>query len=119
MAAIYIEPPVDEAATERQRLRRQVELRRATLAGACARLARTIEPEGCGGSRAPLFALGGVDDDALPDEPLLAVCRLVRGESGIPVILETSSGDFPSYELARNMYKPYPCGLVIHAVIDG
>ena len=23
------------------------------------------------------------------------------------------------YELARNMYKPYPCGLVIHAVIDG
>jgi len=24
-----------------------------------------------------------------------------------------------SYELSRNMYKPYPCGLVIHAVIDG
>jgi len=23
------------------------------------------------------------------------------------------------YELSRNMYKPYPCGLVIHAVIDG
>jgi 2-methylcitrate dehydratase PrpD len=23
------------------------------------------------------------------------------------------------FELARNMYKPYPCGLVIHAVIDG
>lgn len=23
------------------------------------------------------------------------------------------------YELAYNMYKPYPCGLVIHAVIDG
>jgi 2-methylcitrate dehydratase PrpD len=23
------------------------------------------------------------------------------------------------FELAYNMYKPYPCGLVIHAVIDG
>ena len=23
------------------------------------------------------------------------------------------------FELARNMYKPYPCGLVVHAVIDG
>lgn len=23
------------------------------------------------------------------------------------------------FELTRNMYKPYPCGLVIHAVIDG
>ena len=80
MAAIYIEPRADDAGTERQRLRRQVELRHATLAGACARLARTIEPEGCGGSRAPLLALSGVDDDALPDEPLLAVCRLVGRE---------------------------------------
>ena len=24
-----------------------------------------------------------------------------------------------SYELARNMYKPYACGLVVHAAIDG
>ena len=24
-----------------------------------------------------------------------------------------------SFELSRNMYKPYPCGLVVHAVIDG
>ena len=23
------------------------------------------------------------------------------------------------FELSRNMYKPYPCGLVVHAVIDG
>ena len=24
-----------------------------------------------------------------------------------------------TFELSRNMYKPYPCGLVVHAVIDG
>lgn len=32
------------------------------------------------------------------------------------LITEGLGGDF---ELSRNMYKPYPCGLVVHAVIDG
>jgi 2-methylcitrate dehydratase PrpD len=34
-----------------------------------------------------------------------------------PEVITRGLGD--SHELARNMYKPYPCGLVIHAVIDG
>ena len=34
-----------------------------------------------------------------------------------PSILTDNLGS--SFELTRNMYKPYPCGLVVHAVIDG
>ncbi|MCC7079487.1 MAG: MmgE/PrpD family protein [Burkholderiales bacterium] len=52
--------------------------------------------------------------------------RGIEGERGFahvmstrfdPRILTEALGR--RYELARNMYKPYPCGLVIHAVIDG
>jgi 2-methylcitrate dehydratase PrpD len=34
-----------------------------------------------------------------------------------PAILTEKLGE--TFELSRNMYKPYPCGLVVHAVIDG
>ena len=34
-----------------------------------------------------------------------------------PAIITAGLGEH--YELSRNMYKPYPCGLVVHAVIDG
>jgi 2-methylcitrate dehydratase PrpD len=34
-----------------------------------------------------------------------------------PAIITDGLGEH--FELARNMYKPYPCGLVIHAAIDG
>ncbi len=34
-----------------------------------------------------------------------------------PAILTEGLGEH--FELSRNMYKPYPCGLVVHAVIDG
>lgn len=34
-----------------------------------------------------------------------------------PAVITTDLGR--RFELASNMYKPYPCGLVIHAVIDG
>ena len=34
-----------------------------------------------------------------------------------PAIITAGLGEH--FELSRNMYKPYPCGLVVHAVIDG
>ena len=34
-----------------------------------------------------------------------------------PAIITEGLGEH--FELSRNMYKPYPCGLVVHAVIDG
>ena len=34
-----------------------------------------------------------------------------------PAIITTGLG--AHFELSENMYKPYPCGLVVHAVIDG
>lgn len=34
-----------------------------------------------------------------------------------PSVITDALGE--RFELARNMYKPYPCGLVIHAAIDG
>ena len=34
-----------------------------------------------------------------------------------PSIITERLGE--TFELSRNMYKPYPCGLVVHAVIDG
>ena len=34
-----------------------------------------------------------------------------------PDVITTGLGE--QFELSRNMYKPYPCGLVVHAVIDG
>lgn len=34
-----------------------------------------------------------------------------------PAVITAGLGEH--FELSRNMYKPYPCGLVVHAVIDG
>ncbi|MES2561878.1 MAG: MmgE/PrpD family protein, partial [Pseudomonadota bacterium] len=34
-----------------------------------------------------------------------------------PTVITDGLGEH--FELSRNMYKPYPCGLVVHAVIDG
>lgn len=34
-----------------------------------------------------------------------------------PTLITEGLGE--RFELSRNMYKPYPCGLVVHAVIDG
>lgn len=34
-----------------------------------------------------------------------------------PAVITEGLGEH--FELSRNMYKPYPCGLVVHAVIDG
>jgi 2-methylcitrate dehydratase PrpD len=34
-----------------------------------------------------------------------------------PTVITEALGE--RFELGRNMYKPYPCGLVIHAAIDG
>jgi len=74
------------AAAERGRLRRREELRRATLAGACARLARTIEMDGSGATSALSHRGTSIaDDDGQPDSPLLAACRLVGAELGITV----------------------------------
>lgn len=85
-AACGAELPRCDSATiveERRRLRRREELRRATLASACARLARTVD---LGGGRtsqtASLSDASGADDGAL-DDPLFEACRMVCGELGI------------------------------------
>jgi ATP-binding cassette subfamily C protein len=82
------------AAAERLRLRRREELRRAALAGACTRLARTIELGGIGA--APPLSLRGTsmaDDDDLADDPLLVACRLVAGELDIAIRRPPRSSD--------------------------
>lgn len=39
--------------------------------------------------------------------------------SGRPMDLEVLTGELGSrWELARNTYKPYPCGIVMHSVVD-
>lgn len=35
-----------------------------------------------------------------------------------PIIAEMTDGLGERWEIARNTYKPYPCGIVMHAVID-
>jgi len=89
-------PDGDTAARDhagRLRLRRREELRRATLAGACARLARTIEVGAAGPVPAP--SPGGApdtDDADQVDDPLLKVCRLVGRELGVAIRRPTNSG---------------------------
>jgi ATP-binding cassette subfamily C protein len=73
------------AATGRQRLRRREELRRATLAGACARLAQTIEMEGSGATSPSAFSRTSLVDDDHPDDPLTSACRLVADDMGIAI----------------------------------
>jgi ATP-binding cassette subfamily C protein len=76
------------ALDERRRLRRREELRRATLAGACNRLARTIDA-GKNAAAAPsaLRATSATDDfDAAADGPLLVACRIVGAELDITIV---------------------------------
>ena len=66
---------------ERERLRRRTELRRATLAGACARLAETVGMDDRGWRSSPRATGGGaVAEDGLQDGPLLTVCRMVGSD---------------------------------------
>lgn len=41
-----------------------------------------------------------------------------RGMGDVPVIAEMTDGLGERWEVARNTYKPYPCGIVMHSVID-
>ncbi|HEU4586886.1 MAG TPA: NHLP bacteriocin export ABC transporter permease/ATPase subunit [Gemmatimonadaceae bacterium] len=76
----------------RRRLHRREELRRATLAAACSRLARTIDSVGGAAGATAASApratplVGDVGVDTAADGPLLAACRVVGAELGIAIV---------------------------------
>jgi 2-methylcitrate dehydratase PrpD len=41
-----------------------------------------------------------------------------RAMGDIPVVAKVTDGIGEEWELLKNTYKPYPCGIVMHAVID-
>jgi 2-methylcitrate dehydratase PrpD len=53
-----------------------------------------------------------------PDEPLAAESGFCGSFSAGPHLDYLTSNLGRSYELAANTFKPYPCGVVIHPVID-
>jgi ATP-binding cassette subfamily C protein len=85
--------PSSREAAERGRLRRRAELRRATLASACARLARAID---VGNTTAATSLLRDprIADDGLEEDPLLAACRQVGEELNIAIRRPPSPGSF-------------------------
>jgi ATP-binding cassette subfamily C protein len=80
--------PSAPALDERRRLHRREELRRATLAGACNRLARTIDADGSTTAAASALRVASPGDDAddAAGDPLLAACRMVGAELGIAIV---------------------------------
>src|SRR3989442_12261037 len=71
----------------------------------------------------------GVQTCALPiflaESNFSASERAIEGERGFahvlgekPNLSAITSGLGESWELSRNAYKPYPCGVVVHPVID-
>ena len=70
---------------DRLRLRRRVALRRATLGGACARLAETVGADGRESSELETSSTAALEGDALATDMLLTVCRLVGRELDIVI----------------------------------
>jgi len=71
-------------------------------------------------------ARNGMAAALLAAQDFTSADRGIEGERGFAHVMSTRfdpriiTHDLGQrFELARNMYKPYPCGLVIHAVIDG
>lgn len=64
---------------------------------------------------AALAAQAGISGPDMPLEGLRAFCN-VMGEN--PDFSAITEGLGQRWETLRNTYKPYPCGIVLHAVID-
>ena len=68
----------------------------------------------CGVNSALLAQAGMIG----PDEPLVAEHGFCGSFSAAPHLDYLTAGLGRDYELAANTFKPYPCGVVIHPVID-
>ena len=69
-----------------------------------------------GGMTAALLAASGFTSSERAIEAPRGFANVMSTKFDASVI---TSGLGESYELSRNMYKPYACGLVVHAAIDG
>jgi len=69
-----------------------------------------------GGLLAALLAERGFDS---PDRPLEGVRGFLNVTGEAPRLEEVTEGLGIRWEALRNIHKPYPCGIVLNAVIDG
>ena len=69
-----------------------------------------------GGLLAALLAERGFDG---PDRPLEGVRGFLNVTGEAPRLEEVTEGLGTRWEALRNIHKPYPCGIVLNAVIDG
>lgn len=68
-----------------------------------------------GGLTAALMAEAGLDG---PERPLEGPRGFLRVTADAPLFEEITEGLGSRWEMATNLHKPYPCGIVLNAVID-
>ncbi|MEW6257372.1 MAG: MmgE/PrpD family protein [Pseudomonadota bacterium] len=69
-----------------------------------------------GGLFAALSARAGVEGPAAPLEGQRGFLRVMSADP--PIAAHITGGLGERWEMLDNTYKPYPCGIVLHAVID-
>ncbi|MBV9248404.1 MAG: MmgE/PrpD family protein [Acetobacteraceae bacterium] len=67
------------------------------------------------GLRAAVLAERGFTGSSTPLEGRYGFLRVFAQEADIPALVD---GLGERFEILRNTYKPYPCGIVIHPIID-